>query len=574
MAVIQAAVIGLIGLILGSGYFFYFDVTPKIIALLAGLAVCALFWRGERARGVLTWIIGCSILSLGVSVLVSPNPGVSIFGSTWRRFGLVPQIAILLLAWLAAGTEMRGRVIILRGIAISSGIAALYGIAQYFGWDPFLPASAYHIGAGTWMIVRPPGPLGYASYFATWLLMGGFLCVHLAGSERLRSWRMAAYLCAGLCFSAMLLTGTRAALLGALVGAAAAAGRLGFRVSRRTLAAALLLLIVVTAFYFSPPGWRLRSRTRWFLEDPWGGARPLLWRDSLRMGLTRPLAGFGLEVFTAAFPRFESRDLARAYPDFAHESAHNIFLDALVSQGLPGLLCLVAACAAGLTMAWRLKYPWLLASLAAAIAAQQFTVFTVPTALLFYVAVALSLPPLRPLAVRTGRISVWAAAALLLYCAFRYAGADHQLELTRRSIAARKLDEAALHYLAYRRWSLPGAHADLWYSRALLSVQAVLPAGRAGLAATEQAEDPFDAWYNLAEVYAMLNSTTDTEACLRRASAANPNWFKPHWMLAQVLRLESRTADAAGEAELAVNLDGGKHPEVRQTMAEIRASQR
>ena len=95
---------------------------------------------------------------------------------------------------------------------------------------------------------------------------------------------------------------------------------------------------MVGGFYLSPAGLQLRSRTRWFLEDPWGGARPALWRDSLRMGLARPLLGFGPEVFTAEFPRYESISLAQAYPDFAHESPHNIFLDALISQGIPGLL--------------------------------------------------------------------------------------------------------------------------------------------------------------------------------------------------------------------------------------------
>ena len=73
---------------------------------------------------------------------------------------------------------------------------------------------------------------------------------------------------------------------------------------------------------------------------------------SLRWAARRPL-GYGPEVFTAAFPRFESAALARAYPDFLHESPHNIFLDAWVSQGIPGLLILAGFCWIGLTAAWR-----------------------------------------------------------------------------------------------------------------------------------------------------------------------------------------------------------------------------
>ena len=64
------------------------------------------------------------------------------------------------------------------------------------------------------------------------------------------------------------------------------------------------------------------------------------------------------------------------------------------------------------------------------------------------------------------------------------------------------------------------------------------------------------------------------EGSLRRAAAAKPTWFKPHWMLAQLLRLEGRVAEAAAEAAIAADLDGGKHPEVTRTAAELQAARR
>src|ERR1051325_1300441 len=124
-------------------------------------------------------------------------------------------------------------------------------------------------------------------------------------------------------------------------------------------------------------GWSLRSRTRWFREDPWGGARPWLWRDSVRMAAAHPFLGYGPETFPATFPARESAELARAYPDFSHESPHNLFLDALVSGGILGLLCLAAISAA----AFRTAGPWQAGALGAALVAEQFTVFTIPTAL-------------------------------------------------------------------------------------------------------------------------------------------------------------------------------------------------
>ena len=89
----------------------------------------------------------------------------------------------------------------------------------------------------------------------------------------------------------MLLTGTRAAFLGLAAGAVVWSFYLAqaFRLcAGGTLRVPSPCSSLAGAFYFSPAGQPLRSRARWFAEDPWGGARPLLWRDSLRMGLGAP----------------------------------------------------------------------------------------------------------------------------------------------------------------------------------------------------------------------------------------------------------------------------------------------
>jgi tetratricopeptide (TPR) repeat protein len=162
----------------------------------------------------------------------------------------------------------------------------------------------------------------------------------------------------------------------------------------------------------------------------------------------------------------------------------------------------------------------------------------------------------------------------LLYFAARIAFADHALALTQRDLAAGNLVTAAAHYEA------SGKTSDLWYSRALLGVagkaptvalrlQALQMANAAGERATRTAEDPFNAWYSLSSIRAAQNDAPGAERCLRAAIAAHPRWFKPHWTLAQVLRYEGRSEDALYEAVLAADLDGGKHPEVTQTLQEL-----
>ncbi len=159
--------------------------------------------------------------------------------------------------------------------------------------------------------------------------------------------------------------------------------------ARRVATAAAVIALAGAAFYFSPAGWNLRSRSRWFTEDPSGGGRLLLWRDTLRMPAARPLAGFGPETFTAQFAHFESAQLARQRPDFEWESAHNMFLDVLAAQGVPGLIALAVLCGAALWAGFRgpreAMTAGLTAALVAGIVCQQFSAMTIPTALMLYV---------------------------------------------------------------------------------------------------------------------------------------------------------------------------------------------
>ncbi len=308
MVLLQAVVIGWIALIVTPGQLFYFDVTPKVAILLLGTAALLVWPRGRDGVGaprLFALLAVATLISLAASTALSSNPALSLFGTNWRRFGAITQAAVLIFAWLAArhvaGSADRARTL-LRGIAASGAVAAIYGIVQYFGWDPLLPAAGYHIGEGIWTIVRPPGTLGYASYFATWLLAVLFLSLALAEWETDVRMRYSAYAVAALAAVAMLLTGTRAALLGLAAGVAVWLWRRGFRIPSRVADPAMAVLVASVAFYYSPPGGQLRSRTRWFVEDPLGGARIQLWRDSFSMALHKLLFGYGPEVFSRTVP--------------------------------------------------------------------------------------------------------------------------------------------------------------------------------------------------------------------------------------------------------------------------------
>ena len=94
----------------------------------------------------------------------------------------------------------------------------------------------------------------------------------------------------------------------------------------------------------------LRSRTRWFFEDPLGGGRATTC-GAIRCACAavRWPVGFGPETFSIHFPRYQSAELARAYPAFYQESPHNIFIDALTDQGVLGAGLFITVTVIGFT---------------------------------------------------------------------------------------------------------------------------------------------------------------------------------------------------------------------------------
>jgi O-antigen ligase len=606
MQQVLAWALAVVPLFITPGLTFYFDVIPRLSLLLVLVSTLLLFRTDlpEVLRSLCNTSTGrwlCALaavhaVTLIVSSLLSENVWLSVYGSTWRRFGLLTQLALLILTVGLAADLHRNRAGIrhlLRAFATCGLVAAIYGVFQYFGKDPLLDTSRYHIGEGVWAIVRPPGTLGHASYFAVYLLMVAFSAAALMTIDYSRRWRILSAFTMAFSAGAIVLTGTRAALVGGVLGVIVTAVRLRPRLTRGHLAAATAVACAIVGFYLSPAGERLRARVRWSTEDLHGGARLWLWRDSLRMAAERPILGYGPEAFGVQFPRFQSVELARAYPDFHHESPHNMQIDALIAQGLPGaaaLGMLIAGAVAGLraTIERRRTSAVLLGCLTALAIAQQFVSLTVPIALCFSVTVACLLS-FAPAAIQKyparhpvlWRLAAVAIAVVLCGYALRLAAADWLLESVRDNVADGNIAVAAERYSKASQWLPPGASADLYYSRsmaaaatkssdAVSSAQAWQQAITAGANAVTTSDQPANAAYNLAALRAAANDVASTEASLRTAISKAPNWFKPHWMLARVLSLSGRVQEAEGAAAAAVERNGGVNPEVLQTLQEIR----
>ena len=592
----------LLPLIITPSVLFSFDITPKIAALVLG--TCVMLWfckqNVNRIRVMARvpfgrWFLGllaAQWISLAVAAMLSSARVVSLNGSSWRRFGLLTQTCLILVGLFVAAwiSEDRSRIrTVLRMCVDAGAVGALYGIFQYFGWDPLLPANAYQSGQGALMIVRPPGTLGHADYFAAWLLAVFFAGLALAPMEDRRWQRVTARAAAGLAALAILLSGTRSALLGLVLGILVFVVARRPRITRRSVALVAVGAACVALFFFSPAGARLRARVHWSVDDAWGGARPLLWRDSLTMAAQRPWMGFGPETFSAEFPAFQSLDLARAYPDFYHESPHNVFLDAFTAQGVTGVLTLLALAIFGFCACRRLGWSQaapLAAGWAGLLVCHQFVVFISPTAAYFYFwlamlassAIAAESAPAPAASRRTWVAYPLAAVAglVLAVYAFRLVAADGALAAVRRAFEAGDAEKAERAYQGVLVWQPQGAAADLYYSRGMADI-AARPANldvrlrawrealEAGTRASRWAEDRHNARYSLAALLAAQNDSAGAEQCLRDAIAAAPNWYKPHWTLARLLELTHREDEALAEAYAAVERGGGRHAEVLDT---------
>ena len=221
---------------------------------------------------------------------------------------------------------------------------------------------------------------------------------------------------------------------------------------------------------------------------------------------------------------------------------------------------------------------------------QQFSVLIVPTALYFYLLLAILVAavfvPDLPISTSFVPNSRWyfpvavTAAAYLAVFAVRLLVTDAALAVAVRRIDSGDASGAAQAYRTVSRWQPSGAGSDLRYSRAMQQLAARAPlfatsmlarqeAMQTGIAATRTSEDRQNAWYNLATLFAANDAAPSVERSLRNAIAWAPNWFKPHWTLAQLLEVTSRHEQAVAEARLAADLDAGHDPEVAETLRRL-----
>jgi O-antigen ligase len=593
LSVIFATLAAVMPLALLFGVFVSHDVIPKLILLCCSagaLLVLMPKWfsgiivlsRRKDGRAFLFAALA-QFISLLVSWVFSPAPLLSLAGTTWRRYGVAEQTAILVIAVSASAITAARPVwakFLLRAIGAGAVAASIYGISQYFGFDPFLPRNLYTISylGG---IVRPPGTMGHAIYFSAYLAPVIVISTWAANNEDSAQWRRIFGAAAMLGALAILLSGTRSGLLAAAAGIVVLGVRAvmgsGFRATG-TLKWASAFFCGMLVLVWSPPGADLRHRITQWTEDP-GGPRVGVWTDSLQIVGQFPVQGAGPETFAAAFRRVESANLSRQYPDFLHETPHNAFLDSVIAQGVPGLAVL-------------LFLPWLgirdlrvcsspRAALGAAILAMAVNfLFVSPvlvTGMFFWLVSALraglsdleaarqrdEYPATAPS--RFLRGAGWAGAVFLVALAIILAVPDALCAAIEKAVALHDSGRAQEVAGDVNSWSfgLPGY--QLWISRQMATLGVAIgahpadggpwkSAAEASALAERTSEEPFSALYQSSVLAVASTDLARGEATAREAIVAAPNWYKPHLLRAQILEAEGRREESLAEARASIYL--------------------
>jgi O-antigen ligase len=589
---ITLAAVAVTPLALITGVFISHDVIPKLAMLALAAALLLILYPQwspafqalrERPEGkVFLILVGVQIVSLIVSTALSSQVPLSIGGTVWRRFGLLGQTCVLVVAIAVASLAASRRAwltTLLRGVTVCGGMASFYGILQYFRIDPFLDPRLYSIDyfGG---ISRPPATMGHALYYSAYLVPALFFAAASSFADPARVWRRVHAAVVILAATAILFSATRSAALAVIAGAlvfswSALRGR--GRLSIRYVAAPVAVVLAIAGFILSPAGANLRHRIDQFSSDL-GGPRLGMWKECPELIAQHPIFGEGPDVFAGDFRRVQSAELSRRFPDFYNETPHNALLDAACSQGIPGAIILIALFAIAWRAGWKADFrenpirTGVNAALLGILVSSMFASLTLVTSLYLWVAAGLAValgPAGTPMVTtREWRIPRFALALpalallipalLLMRQDALWADLEHAVEANDFAAARNAYSSAST-----AAFGLPGY--ELWASREWATLgRAIANSPDAGTAwklaadsassAERNGEERSSAAYQASVLQVALGNLAGAEAQARETIRLAPNWYKAHLLHSQLLGYMGRNQESVQEADLSASL--------------------
>ncbi len=257
----------------------------------------------EDLHAILNSVLSPLILLLTVFTLFYVFSGNRVIAfSQWQR-----MVFSCLAFFIAYKTfPLKYKPFLINALFIMGSLISIYGILQRYG------------GIGRIQVPkmgRVFATFGNPNFFASFLV--GLIPLCFAEFYRYKKlWKLVLILPM---LTALYYTGTR----GAWLGLACAIVFLGIFRSKKIVIFIALFLIF---------GWF--SRSQWMRQTQ----RLLIWRDTLKMTVAKPVFGVGLGRFHIEFPAYASKELLAIFPQgkFIVNYAHNEFLELLAETGIAG----------------------------------------------------------------------------------------------------------------------------------------------------------------------------------------------------------------------------------------------
>jgi O-antigen ligase/Flp pilus assembly protein TadD len=376
--------------------------TYAVVGVLAGLFV----WFG-RSFVLWSWLHVPVLAFLAANLLATPfaaNRTVALYGAHVRMLGLgtVIDCVVLYFAVVLLIRTRREAIAVIGAVLGGTLLVLGYEVVQLLGRDPF-----------NWNVdpsVRPFSTLGQTTTLAEYLtvLAIGAGSFGLLAAPLHRTVRTVLVLYAGALLAGVVVTQTRAALLGLIAGIAslviltwvAHPSRRARVVSFAGAAAASILIGVVVLF--TPLGARVLGTVEVpdvVAADDGSGARLeqsaevrlALYRIALEMFRERPLLGYGPDNIGAGVPTYRTEDEPREVQESVATSAHSWLAQVAATTGVVGLASYVAIVVVALLVMARSGFPlsgWpFLAMLAGFLGAGLTTINDISTEWLFWASV-------------------------------------------------------------------------------------------------------------------------------------------------------------------------------------------
>jgi len=322
----------------------WFIIQTCLPLLIAGWLIIRLLSNRPSIRWHLLSILALGTLAAQViSLLGATNPWLTYIDIS-RRLGLIAAY-FLTLCLVVTDTE-RDRLV--WAVAACGTVAALYGIVQHFGLDPY----PWQITRVT-PVERGSSTFGHANFAAHFLIMAIPLTLSLLFTRRSTLSRIAVLAMTGAMFYHLTLTGTRGAALGLAAGCAAAVlvclciynvtdsdKRVRRPVSRSRLAAAVVGSCLV-GLLFVVAAWRVKGGGP--LKDSSAPVRLETWLTASRLFLQHPIVGIGAGNYeVTSMGHWSEMEIARFVTlNKCSYEVHNEFIEIAVEQGIIGLLAFV-----------------------------------------------------------------------------------------------------------------------------------------------------------------------------------------------------------------------------------------